>query len=411
MPLAIIHANQLWKGDAVRHNHGKRLRGQDPGIVEDGALVVETATEARRRRPKILWAGKTSQLPKKFARARRKSLAGKHAVIPGLIDCHTHLVFAGDRASEFARRCAGESYAEIARQGGGILATVNATRAASEATLRKLALARLKEAYAGGVRAIEIKSGYGLDHATELRLLKVIKGLREEFPQMQIHATYLGAHAAPPDQSKQSYLKEMVAEILPRIAREKLADSVDVFIDDGYYDLIEGAQLLEAARANGLRVRVHADELGRTTASELGIRMGALSIDHLLHISDSGIAALAQSETVGVLLPSTAFFLNVHQAPARKMLDAGACIALATDFNPGTSMTQSLPFVMTLAALQLGMSREEIFGAVTYNAAKALGLESKMGTLEAGMFAEYLISPFPTFEEMYYRVAWSQASS
>lgn len=406
MPLAILHASQLWSGNAVRQNHGKRLRGRDPGIIEDGAMVIETASEARKRRPRVLWVGPSSSLPKKFLRTRRKSLAGKHAILPGFVDCHTHLVFAGDRSEEFARRCAGESYAEIAQRGGGIQATVRATREATTAQLKKLAVSRLKEAYARGVRAIEIKSGYGLEQETEIRILRVIHDLRQEFPQMQIHATYLGAHASPPERSKQSYIKEMIEEVMPRLAKERLADSVDVFIDDGFYDLAEGAQILEAARALGLRVRVHADELGRTTASELGVRLGALSVDHLLHISDLGISALAQSETVGVLLPSTAFFLNAHQAPARKLLDAGACIALATDFNPGTSMTQSLPFVMTLAALQLGMSREEIFGAVTYNAAKALGLESKLGTLEPGMLAEYQISPFPSFEEIYYRVAY-----
>lgn len=403
MTEAMLHASELLTGEGVYKKGGRRVREQDLGRIEDGALVVEKSA----RMSRVLWTGTTKDLPKKFLKARRTNLKGERAIVPGLIDCHTHLVFAGDRSEEFARRCGGTTYAEIAAGGGGISTTVRATRAASEAELLRLAEERVREAQAWGVRTLEIKSGYGLDHASELKILRVVSRLKRKFKDLSFSPTYLGAHAIPEGVERAAYLREMCSRTLPEVARLGLADSVDVFIDAGYYTREEARVLLEAANKLGLKTRVHADELGCTHSAELAAELGALSADHLLAISAEGIAKLARSETVAVLLPGTAFYLKAAQAPARQLLDAGANVAIATDFNPGTSMTLSLPAVMTIAALYLGMSRAELFASVTYCAAKALGLEKRKGALIPGMDGDYTILPFKRFEELYYRFAWA----
>ena len=301
------------------------------------------------------------------------------------------------------------SYQEIAARGGGIVSTVKATRAASEKELERLGVARLKELYSYGVRTVEIKSGYGLSRESEFKILKIIPRLQKKFPEMTLTSTFLGAHAFPKDQAPEDYFREVVEEMLPTVAKQKLAESCDIFIDQGYFTLEQGKILLSQAKKLGLTVKVHADELVNTESAALAADLGALSADHLLQISDRGIQKLAKSETVAVLLPGTAFYLKANHAPARKLLDAGAVVALATDFNPGTCMCLSLPTIMTIAALYLGMSRAEIFAAVTHNAAKALDLADSKGTLEIGKSADFAILPFSKFEELYYRFAWSGA--
>jgi imidazolonepropionase len=396
---ALIHASELLTGAGIRAKDGRRVREEDLGRVPDGALV--------HRDGKILWVGPTDGLPRRFARARKTDLRGKRAVIPGLVDCHTHLLFAGDRAGEFADRCGGATYAEIAARGGGILSTVRATRQASEAELESLGAARLREMAAFGVRTIEIKSGYGLSGEAELKLLRVIGRLRKRYPALTLVATFLGAHAFPPDRSREEYLRELEEKMLPEVARGKLAEFADVFVDDGYFTGEEARRILGRAQQLGLKLKLHADELANTEAALLAVELGAFSADHLLQVSEDGIRALAASRTVAVLLPGTAFYLKAEHAPARKLLDAGAAVALSTDFNPGTCMCLSLPAVMTIAALYLRMSRAEILAAVTYNAAKALGLEAGRGTLAPGLDAEFTVLPFARFEESYYRFAWS----
>jgi len=351
--------------------------------------------------------GKTSELPKKYARVSKKDLKGKQAIIPGLIDCHTHLVFAGDRSDEFAERCGGATYEEIAARGGGIVASVRATREATPAQLEKLAIARVQESRSYGVRTIEIKSGYGLSAESELKVLEVAQRLKKRFPDMTFSTTFLGAHAFPKDCSREEYLDSLIKVMLPEVARRKLADACDVFIDRGYYTVDEARMLLKQAKKLGLKVKVHADELANTESTRFAVEMGALSADHLLKISEGGIAALSTSDTVAVLLPGTAFYLKESHAPARKLIDAGAAVALSTDFNPGTCVTLNLPTIMTIAALYLGMTRAEIFAAVTYNAAKALDLHHSKGTIETGMDADFIVLPFTRFEELYYRFAWS----
>lgn len=393
-----MHASEILTGAGIRAKDGRRVREEDLGRILDGAIVYSDR--------RIEWIGPTSELPRKYARVRKRDLRGKQAVIPGMVDCHTHLVFAGNRADEFALRCGGATYEEIAARGGGIVSTMRATREASVAELERLAVARLREMSSYGVRTIEIKSGYGLSVDSELKLLEVIPRLRKRFPELTLTATFLGAHAFPPDRSRGEYLSDILERMLPEVARRKLADSCDVFIDKGYFTVSEGRAILSRARELGLKIKVHADELEDTGSASFAAEMGALSADHLLKISDEGVRKIAASQTVAVLLPGTAFYLKAAHAPARKLLDAGAAVAISTDFNPGTSMCLSLPAVLTISALYLGMTRAELFAAVTYNAAKALGLEKSKGTLERGLAPDFAVLPFASFEEIYYRFAW-----
>jgi imidazolonepropionase len=405
---ALIHASEILTGAGIRHKDGRRPIEDDLGRIEDGALVYSTRKIGGKEIPdQIEWVGKTSELPKKYARAAKKNLRGAQAVIPGLIDCHTHLIFAGDRSDEFADRCGGATYEEIAARGGGIVASVKATREASPALLEKLAIARVQESKSYGVRTLEIKSGYGLSAESEIKVLEVAARLKKRFPEMTFSTTFLGAHAFPKDMSREDYLESLVQDMLPEVARRKLADACDVFIDRGYYTVDEGRLILKQAKKLGLKVKVHADELANTESARFAVETGALSADHLLKVSDDGISALSTSDTVAVLLPGTAFYLKEAHAPARKLIDAGAAVALSTDFNPGTCVTLNLPTIMTIAALYLGMRRAEIFAAVTYNAAKALDLHHSKGTILPGMDADFVVLPFARFEELYYRFAWS----
>ncbi len=395
---SFIHASRLYTAQGILEKNGRHLVPEDVSAIEDGAIVFDSK--------KIIWVGKTSELPGKYKKVKTTNLKNKKAIIPGLVDSHTHLVFAGSRAGEFARRCAGVSYQQIAAEGGGILTTVNATRAASIEQLFEVALKRALIAYRFGVRTIECKSGYGLDHATELKCMIVVQHLKKALPQMTFVSTYLGAHAIPQDQKRSKYMDEMLHQTLPLVASKKLAEFCDVFIDQGYYNLHEGERILHAAKKLGLKLKIHADELTNTGSSKLAVKLKAHSADHLLKISDQGIKALAGSKTVATLLPGTAFYLKESHAPARKLLDAGARVAVATDFNPGSCYSLNLPLMMHLSALYLQMNEAEIFASVTLNAAASLGLESKKGALLPGFDSDFIVLPYDRFEEMYYRMGW-----
>lgn len=405
---AVIHASEVLVGDGVRMKDGRKIVEGDLGAIRDGAVVYSFKKAKGREIPgEIKWVGRTADLPGKYSRVPKTDLKNRFTVVPGFIDCHTHLVFAGNRAEEFALRCGGTSYEEIARRGGGILTTVNATRSATLEELVELGKKRVEEAASYGVRTIEVKSGYGLSAGAELKQLEAVKALQELYPEMTLVPTFLGAHAFPKDRSRKEYLDEIVDVMLPQVAKRKLAQACDVFVDQGYFTIAEARRILAKAKRLGLKTKVHADELANTESAAFAASIDALSADHLLQVSAKGIRALAKSDTVAVILPGTAFYLKASHAPARELIDAGATVAISTDFNPGTCMTLNLPAVLTIAALYLGMTRAELFASVTYSAAKALGLHGRKGTLEPGMDADLAILPFKSFEECYYRFAWS----
>lgn len=326
-------------------------------------------------------------------------------VTPGLVDPHTHAVFAGNRVQEFLDRARGERYT-----GGGILTTVQATRAASEEELVELAKPRLLRILSLGTTTVEIKSGYGLDLEDELKMLRAIRRLGEELP-LTLVPTFLGAHAFPPEIPREEYIRLMVEEMIPVVAGTGLARFCDVFCDQGFYTVEEARTILLAARAAGLGVKVHADELSWVGAAELAAELSATSAEHLLHVSEEGIASLARSGTIAVLLPATAFLLDEPYPPARKLIAAGVPVALGTDFNPGSCPLASLPFVLSLAILKLRMSPEEALVSATLNAACALGLGKTIGTLEPGKLGDLVIWDAQSLEEIPYwigqNLAWA----
>ena len=333
-------------------------------------------------------------------------------VTPGLIDAHTHLVFAGTREGEWQMRARGAGYLEILAAGGGILSTVAATREASEKDLLAGARARLDEMLANGTTTAEAKSGYGLDTQTELRQLEVIGRLDRAGP-VQLVPTYLGAHAVAPEfrgrpDAADAYAAAVIGEQLPAVARQGIARFCDVFCEKGVFDPGQTARVLEAARALGLALRVHADELVPSGGAELAAALGCLSADHLAAPSEEGVAALARAADAGkpvvvTLLPATSWFLGAHHfAPAQRFIDAGIPVALATDLNPGTSPTMSLPLVMSIACLEMGLTPAEALVAVTINAAHSIGLGAEVGSIEPGKQADLIVWDVPSVDQIPY---------
>lgn len=317
-------------------------------------------------------------------------------VTPGLVDPHTHAVFAGNRVLEFLARARGEKYT-----GGGILLTVHATRQASVAELVSLAKPRLLGMLAQGVTTVEIKSGYGLTWADERKILLAIRKLAEELP-LTLVPTFMGAHAFPPEVPRGEYVRLLVEEMIPAVAGAGLARFCDVFCDRGFFTVEEARRILLSAGHHGLGLKIHADELGYVGAAELAAELKAISAEHLLHVSPAGIRALAKSGTVAVLLPGTAFVLEEPYPPARRLIEAGVPVALGTDFNPGSCPLASLPFVVTLAVLKLKMTPEEALTAVTLNAAAALGLGGELGSIEPGKRADLVVWDAETFAAIPY---------
>jgi len=328
-------------------------------------------------------------------------------VYPGFVDCHTHAVFGAPRLDDHERRALGMEYQGIAAAGGGILESVRDVRARSEAELVALTRARLGVLLAHGSTTIEVKSGYGLDRETELKQLRVIAQLAIAQPAALI-STFLGAHEVPPEfrDRRGEYLRLLCDEMIPAVARQQLAVACDVFCEPGVFSVAEARAILGAASRHGLGVKLHADELDGSGGAELAVELGALSADHLAGVSDAGIAALAASDTIAVLLPATLIFLGRRrQAPARRLLDAGAAVALATDFNPGSSPTVSLPLVMALAVSQLGLRHAEALHAVTVNAAAALRMATDRGQIAPGFRADLVLCGVSDWREVAYWMA------
>ena len=356
------------------------------GAVEDGALAVGDG--------KILWSGTRGELPPNLASPTAKTYDGNGGwVTPGLVDCHTHLVYAGSRAREYELRLQGATYEEIARQGGGIRSTVAATREADEQSLFDQSSSRLRALMQEGVTTVEIKSGYGLDLETEMRLLRVARQLGEKYP-VTVVPTYLGAHALPPEYEGRSddYIDFVCHEVMPELASQKLAVAVDAFCESIGFTFEQTERVFKTAKKLGLPVKLHAEQLSDMKGAELAARYAALSADHLEYASEDGIKAMAVSGTVAVLLPGAFYFLRESRRPPIDLLRRHKVpIALSTDCNPGSSPTTSLLLMLNMACTLFNMTPEEALAGVTRNGARALGLQDRIGTLEQGKDADFVL--------------------
>lgn len=377
------------------HNLNLCANGDPRDVIEDAAIAVESGT--------IAWMGAARDLPREFAEWPRAALE-RAWVTPGLVDCHTHLVYGGQRADEFAQRLAGASYEDIAKQGGGIVSTVRATRAASEDALFAQSAARLEPLLAEGVTAIEIKSGYGLDLASERKMLRVARRLGERYP-VTVRTTFLGAHALPPEFAGRAdgYIAEVCDRMLPALADEGLVDAVDVFCERIGFTLAQSERVFEAAARRHLAVKMHAEQLSNSGGAALAARYGALSADHLEFLDEAGVAAMKQAGTVAVLLPGAYYFIRETQLPPLDLLRRyGVPIAISTDSNPGTSPVTSLLLMMNMATTLFRMTVPEVLQAVTCHAAQAFGDTARHGTLGAGRPADFAVWSVASLAELAY---------
>ena len=370
------------------------------GVLTDAAVLLDGRV--------IAWVG-----PRADAPAAATTVEVEGVMFPGFVDCHTHGVFGAPRLDDHERRALGADYKAIAASGGGILQSVRDVRARTEDDLTAITRTRLAALLAQGATTIEVKSGYGLSLEAELKQLRVIRRLAGAQPATLV-PTFLGAHEVPPEYrgKRQEYVTLLCEEMIPAVARDGLARCCDVFCEPGVFSPEETRAILATARRHQLALKLHADELEGSGGAELAAELGALSADHLAAISDAGIGALARSDTVAVLLPATMVFLGTRsQAPARRLIEAGAAVALATDFNPGSSPTMSLPLVMALGVSQLGLRHAEAVMAVTVNAAAALGLAAERGQIAPGFAADLVVAAVDDWREVAYWMGGSVVSA
>ena len=394
MSYILKNIEQLVTCSGFAAKHGKAM--SDLGIIENAAIVVTKGI--------ITYVGATTDhLPLDSEEEYETIDATGKAVLPGFIDSHTHFVFGGYREEEFSQRMRGDDYLSILQRGGGIYNTVKATRKASFEELYKTAETRLDKMRAMGVTTIEGKSGYGLDKETELKQLRVMKQLQQNH-RMNIVSTYLGAHAVPEGYTEKTYVDFMLREILPVIKEENLAECCDIFCEKGIFGVKESERFLSEAQAMGFKLKLHADEIVNTGGAELAVSLSALSADHLLQVSEKGIKALAESNTVATLLPCTAFSLKENYAKGRAMIDAGCAVALASDFNPGSCFSYSIPLTIALACIYMKLSPEEAVTALTINAAAALGKADTGGSIDVGKKGDIIILEYPSYKFLPYHV-------
>jgi imidazolonepropionase len=396
----VKNITQLVTCSGFSAKHGKAM--SDLGIIENGMVVITDGI--------ISSVGASSeQFPVDNPKDYEIIDATGKAVLPGFIDSHTHFVFGGYREEEFSWRMQGDSYMSIMQRGGGIYNTVHATRNASFEELKAVAKNRLDKMLAMGVTTVEGKSGYGLDKETELKQLRVMKALHTEHP-VDIVSTYLGAHAVPKEYSESAYIDFMLKEVLPFIKAENLAENCDIFCEKGVFSIEESRRFLLEAQKMGFQLKIHADEIVNTGGAELAAEVQALSADHLLQASGKGIEALAQSNTVATLLPCTAFSLKEDYAQGRKMINAGCAVALATDYNPGSCFSSSIPLTIALACIYMKLSPEEAVTALTINAAAALGKAASIGSIDVGKKGDLLILQYPSYKFLPYHVGMNCVS-
>jgi imidazolonepropionase len=376
----------------------RRGRGlAELGLIRDGAILVHG--------DRIAAIGPRRRIERhKDARRAEKLALGGRVVLPGFVDAHTHLIFPASRAREYEQRNSGKTYEEIARAGGGIRSTVKHTRSASAEALRERARANLRQFAAHGTTTLEAKSGYGLDWKSEVKILDVLGQLHQRQP-LDIVRTFLGAHVVPPEYRRrpEAFIDLLVKRWIPTVATAGLAEFCDVYCDRGAFTVAQARRILSAGRACGLVPRIHAEQLARTGAARLAIELQAASADHLEKIDDGDVRALALSNVVSILLPGCCFHLGLGEfAPARKLIDAGAIVALATDFNPGTSPTLSMPMILSLACTQMKMTPAEAFVAATINPAYSLRVHDRVGSLEIGKYADMAAFDVASYREIPY---------
>ncbi len=390
--LALLHAAELVTlAGPQRPRIGNEL--SELGIIRGGGLLI--------RDGKIDIVGPSDEIEKAARDAEIIDL-GERLVLPGFVDAHTHLVFAGNRLDDFERRARGEGYEQIAKAGGGIWSTVEKTRAASEADLFAQATKHAEWFVKCGTTTVEAKSGYGLTLDDELRILRVMQRLNQETP-LEVVPTFLGAHAVPRDSSAGEYVDLVINKMLPRVAKEKLAEFCDVFCERGYFDVEQSRKILSAAKKLGLKLRGHVDQLTNSGGAKLMAELGTATADHLEKTDEQGIAALKTANVQPVLLPGSVYALGSTSYPrARKMIETGLAVVIATDFNPGSSPTRSMPMILSLACTQMKMSPAEAITASTINAAYSLNRGDKIGSLEPGKIANLTVFDCEDYRELAY---------
>jgi len=402
--MIIKNAAELVTCSGFSAKKGKQMA--DLHIIEDGAVIIKEG--------EIEAVGQTGDIEKQFKKSGADhsdfdiiDARGK-AVLPGFIDSHTHLVFGGYRAEEFSWRLRGDSYMEIMQRGGGIVNTVNATRQASAKELLQSGIKRLNSMLSFGVTTVEGKSGYGLDRETEIKQLEVMARLNQ-IHYLDVVPTFLGAHAVPQEyKGKQdAFIDFMATDVLPRVADQTLAEFCDIFCEKSVFSVEQSRRLLTRAKELGLKLKLHADEIVQLGGAELAAELGAVSADHLLQASDQGIKDMAAAGVVATLLPATAFSLKESYANGRKMIDSNCAVALATDFNPGSCFTESIPLVFALATLYMNISTEEAINALTINGAAALNRADQIGSIDAGKKGDLIVLEFPSYTYIPYHLGVS----
>ena len=393
--LAVLHASQLVTlAGPDRPRVGAELN--ELSIIPDGAMLVDEG--------RIVAVGPSAEIAKQISATTETIDAVGKTVLPGFVDAHTHPVFGGDRVDEFELRSKGATYEEIAASGGGIRSTVRKTRAANEDELLRRALKHARWFLQNGTTTVEAKSGYGLSVEDELKLLRVIRRLNAESP-IEFIPTFLGAHAVPEEfrNAKEQYVALVIHEMLPRVAEGQFAEHCDIFCEKNYFEIADAEKILGAAREHGLRLRMHVDQLTDSGGAFLAARLRAETADHLEQTKSAGIAAMAEARVQPVLLPGSVYSLGKERYPrAREMIDTGLAVVLATDFNPGSSPTTSIPMILSLACTQMKMSPAESLSAATINAAYSLNRGEKIGSLEAGKRANFSIFDCNDYREIAY---------
>jgi len=392
----IYNTSEVVTCSGFKPKFGKEMN--DIGIIENGAVVIEGE--------KIKAVGKETEIFDKYNKDEYVLIdAGGKTVMPGFIDSHTHFVFGGYREEEFSWRLRGDDYMDILRRGGGIISTVKSTKEASLEELIESGKKRLDSMLKFGVTTVEGKSGYGLDLDTEIKQLKAMEEINKNHP-IDVAVTFLGPHAVPQDYKgrEDEFIDFQIEKVLPEVVKNNLAEFADIFCEEGVFNIEQSRRFLQEAKKMGLKLKLHADEIVQLGGAELAAELEAVSADHLLQVSDQGIKDMADKGVISTLLPGTAFCLKEEYANGRKMIDEGCAVALATDLNPGSSFTNSIPLIIALAALYMNLSPEEILTALTLNSAAALDRVEETGSIDPGKKADILILDYPSYKFLPYYV-------